>query len=194
MASKDIERLLSKMGKTEKEMDTIWNELKKTNRVAIALSKAGKDWRSLNLSVIKELPTQREYDLKQAEKEKREAVEKVSKANKEKETRKYYNEHFLEIMIKKIDNGEHLTESELRRFEEYGNIVSEGENGRWSQGIVSRIEYNGRYFEIVWERGLTEYQKDEYMDQPYEVELIVERKLIPAHTEVIENWVKKSKV
>ena len=46
-----------------------------------------------------------------------------------------------------------------------------GDNSRWSRKIVSIIKLKDRYFKISWEEGLTEYQENSYIYQPYEVKL-----------------------
>ena len=79
---------------------------------------------------------------------------------------------YEEYMLGKIDSGEELTETELSELCWNFNVVdiSYGENRRWSRSIRSIIEICGRYFALDWEAGLTEYQENEFYNQPVEVE------------------------
>ena len=80
-----------------------------------------------------------------------------------------YEKEFLE----KIDSGEELSESELsdlicdyedRKERKYREKL------RWTRSVESIVCLCGRYFSIYWEEGLTEYQENEFYDQPKEVE------------------------
>lgn len=78
-----------------------------------------------------------------------------------------YEKEFLE----KIDSGKELSEGELRDLICRYEIESEyGENRRWTRSVESIVCLCGRYFSIYWEEGLTEYQPNEFYDQPEEVE------------------------
>ena len=39
-----------------------------------------------------------------------------------------------------------------------------GEEGRWERTIKSICELNGKYYSVIWFRGLTEYQENYYGD------------------------------
>lgn len=157
-------------GWTSAQMDAFWNDCIETNWKIAALTKAGKSWRDMPLSVVQELPTQKERDLKaRAEKEEaeRKASEEKAKAIAD---RKYYEEHFEEIMFHKILSGEKLTEKELQRLVWDYEVERETfEKHRWTQPVASIVCLCERYFEIDWEEGLTEMQEDEYYNQPFEV-------------------------
>ena len=63
-------------------------------------------------------------------------------------------------------------ENELQELcYEYAFIfdIGDGENGRWQKYMETIIEVDGRYFQINWSQGLTEYQENSYPNQPYEV-------------------------
>lgn len=47
----------------------------------------------------------------------------------------------------------------------------EGGEERWYRCINTIFKVDNRYFSLVWERGLTECQDNEYMYQPVEVKL-----------------------
>lgn len=75
-----------------------------------------------------------------------------------------------EILVK-IDSGEKLGEYELMRlvsdyeFDQAGN----GDCRRWTERMNTIVLIGGRYFSIKWNRGLTEYQDNEFWSQPVEV-------------------------
>lgn len=75
----------------------------------------------------------------------------------------------IEDVLSKFDNGETLSEREIREVIEYGISEDYGEDRRWSRtvGVLSKI--NDRFFYTEYEQGLTENQEDEYYDQPIEV-------------------------
>lgn len=75
----------------------------------------------------------------------------------------------LEI-LRKIDNKEELTESEISDLaSEFKVDVKYSSNRRWSRSATTISEIDGRYFRIQWENGLTEKQPNEYDNQPVEV-------------------------
>ena len=61
----------------------------------------------------------------------------------------------------------------------------EGENRRWTRTVSTIFEFEGNFYSLDWEEGLTESQENEYFCQPYEVEKQVEM------VEEI-NWIKKN--
>ena len=83
-------------------------------------------------------------------------------------------------ILNKFDNGETLSEREIRQIIDYEIDEDVGEDRRWSRtvGILSEIE--GRYFYTEYEEGLTENQEDEYNNQPIEIQKSSE------HIEVIK--------
>lgn len=87
-----------------------------------------------------------------------------------------YDNDFDEIMLRKIDSGEELTEYELDELR-YGDRIKEDE-GRWTRTVTSIFELCGRYFALEWEEGLTEMQENEFNNQPYEVEKVTYEKTI----------------
>lgn len=46
----------------------------------------------------------------------------------------------------------------------------EGEHSRWTQHMTTIFKYENKLYALEWEHGLTEYQENEFYDQPYEVE------------------------
>lgn len=83
-----------------------------------------------------------------------------------------YEQKVAEI-TSKIINGEVLTEEELRycAWGDVGTYVGEkeGDSGRWTQSMSTIFEIDSQLYCIDWECGLTEYQDNEYWEQPYKV-------------------------
>ena len=73
--------------------------------------------------------------------------------------------------VTKLKSGEKLSERELMTLVYDGIEVDEieGHSGRWTQGVQTVINIDGELWAIDWGRGLTEYQENEFSDQPYRV-------------------------
>lgn len=184
---KDINAWLKRVKLTSEDIDVMWEELKDTNGIAKMLTRQGQTWRDLSINAIEKIPTQKERDLEflaQKEKEAREAIEREEQARKDKE---YYVQNFQQLMVKKIDKHEELTERELQTLVwNYSHEVECGEPRRWSTTVLNLMTYDGRNFIIEWENGLTEYQENSYFTQPYEVKIVESKKMVEViHTEYI---------
>lgn len=167
---KDVIPLLKELGYTWEDMQKFWDELKETNPIVKQLSDRGINWNNMSMSVIRELPTQKKRDIEAAENKRREEEKVRIREEQERLEKEYYEEHFEEIMVKKIDTQEKLSKTEICRLicdYEIEKIV--GENRRWLRSVRSIVKLCGRTFEIDWEEGLTECQENEYYEQPYEV-------------------------
>lgn len=46
----------------------------------------------------------------------------------------------------------------------------EGKQHRWTQDVSTIFEFEGKYYSLDWDRGLTECQENEFYTQPYQVE------------------------
>lgn len=94
----------------------------------------------------------------------------------------------LEETILKLKNNEILTEKEIQNLVLDFNHVEEigGDQHRWQQEVSTIIEVDNKFFRIDWMRGLTEYQENDYLEQPYEV--IPKEKTI-----TIKKWEKVNK-
>lgn len=185
--TRGLKKWLKENHYTEEQMQAYWNELIGLNSVVTALSRSGINWDQTNLSIIASLPTAKEKTLKTLE-EKRMKEEAEQKAKEEAEkAKKYYEENFESIMVNKIDKGENLTEKELKRLAyEYEIEKIVYDKNRWTMPISSVCKLLDRYFMVEWQEGLTEYQEDEFLDQPYEVELQQYQKVTN-----VRRWVKK---
>lgn len=49
------------------------------------------------------------------------------------------------------------------------DTIYDDELNRWSRNAQTIIKYKNKYYSILWEEGLTEYQDNEFYEQPYEV-------------------------
>ena len=184
---KEIKEILKELNLTKVQMDEFWTGCYDTNFIVKNLTDNGKTWRDMNGSVIRKLPTQKERDLESIEKKRVEDEEKTKKELEEKQSEDYYYEHFEELMVEKIDKNEKLTERELSEIREYSIEDDEGDEGRWVRHMTSIVEMCGRFFELNWSRGLTEYQENEFYDQPFEVVKSTYEKTI-----TVTEWVAKT--
>lgn len=86
-------------------------------------------------------------------------------------------------IIEKMYAGEELSEKELcylatgysrycdTKPGEYEEIdLVEGDCGRWTQDMETIIQVGNDLWAILWNRGLTECQENEFWEQPYRVE------------------------
>lgn len=171
-------------GYTESQIDSFWNENINTNHIIKNLSSNGMTWRDMNLSCVKQLPTQKERDKKiLEEKAQKDEAERLEQ-EKKKQEREYYREHFREIMLAKIDAKENLTEKELSEVVFGYEVDTEyGDNRRWTRTVTTIVELLGRFFSIDWEEGLTESQENEFYNQPVEVKKNTYEKTI-----VVTEW------
>ena len=94
--------------------------------------------------------------------------------------------------IEAFDSGVEINEQTLLNYAYSGEVIEEGENRRWSRTVTSIAKINGRYFKILWEEGLTEYQDNSVWDAPIEVNKLEYDKIVPEHTVHIVEWVEKS--
>ena len=82
------------------------------------------------------------------------------------------NEEFLQ----RYDSGKpNFTKDEIEKmaYEEFGNYVTtaKGKIHRWHREVKTIFEVGDRLFAVSWNRGMTEYQEDEFdCSEVYEVE------------------------
>ena len=92
-------------------------------------------------------------------------------------------------IIEKMYAGEKLSEKELKALvyedvEDDYKIVTEveGDESRWSRTIDTIIKVGEDYWDIPWERGLTECQENMFWEQPFRVKPVEE-------VVTVTNWV-----
>lgn len=170
---KEISAYLKESGYTAKDMENFYNELIPINWKVRTLSTNGKKWNDLPIYLIRELPTQKECDLKAIkEKELKEEQERIAE-QKAKEDAEYYANNFEQIMADKIARKEDLTEEELKTLVwEYQVDIQEKDSGRWTKHMRSIVELCGDLYSINFEQGLTECQENEYPYQPVKVKKV----------------------
>lgn len=171
MATKtQIKDFLKKTGYTEEDMQRFWDESLEVAPVIQLLSRSGHTWKDLAPHQLEQMPTLREECEASLLEKKKKEDEEAAKKKKEADERAYYEEHFEEIMVKKIKNDEKLTEAELKRLVyEYEIEEIEGSTGRWTRNITTIIELLGRTYSIKWQKANTEYQENEFSSQPIAV-------------------------
>lgn len=77
----------------------------------------------------------------------------------------------MEEIYKKLQNQEKLSEEEI------GSLVwdservyeEEGDDHRWQREMFTVVKVENKFYGICWMRGLTEYQENDYYEQPFEV-------------------------
>lgn len=111
---------------------------------------------------------------------KEEELKEKARLAKAKAEKKYYENHFEEIVYSKIRNGELLTKEESERLVcgdsraeiVRAEIVEENKDpdiNRWTQNVETIIKIRDKYFAFRWQLGLTEYQENSYDLEPVEV-------------------------
>lgn len=191
-SNKEIKDYLRESGYTEIDMKNFWNENIGTNKVITSLNKYGKTWKDLNLPCIKQLPTQKQRDLEYFENRRQENERKIKEEKEKVDFEKWKEEHFEEYIVNKIDNKGDLTDDEIKRvIWDYKFEEEERDSGRWTQSMETHVKLMDRFFSVYWEMGLTEYQSNEYPEQPVEIEKVEYDKLIPEHYEHIIEWREK---
>lgn len=84
-----------------------------------------------------------------------------------------------EEMYDLLISNHKFTERELKDIV-YGNLFcydkQEFGSGRWTQRMLYIMKVSDKLFAILWDKGLTESQEDEFCYQPYEV--ICQKKVI----------------
>lgn len=166
---KDIKPYLKETGYTWEDMDKFWEECVEVNWKCKMIADSGKSWSDLTMYQIKQLPTLKEKTLKQEQEKLEEEKRQADREKQAKEDKEYYENHFEEIMLEKIDSGLDLTERELSRIKEYSISTDYGDKDRWQRPVYDILKISDRYFSLTWYEGLTEYQEDTYLDQPVEV-------------------------
>lgn len=93
----------------------------------------------------------------------------------------------MEELLRKIDNHEDLYSQDYwEMIDEYSIYSDEGEDGRWTRFMYNLIKLGDRYFEINWQKGLTEMQENDW-DYPIEVEFLgMETEIIKIERPIIK--------
>ena len=73
-------------------------------------------------------------------------------------------------VVRKIKAKEEFDEEELQNLRWYFGEFDEvyGDNRRWTRSVTTIFKFGDNIFvALEWEEGLTEYQPNEYYEQPY---------------------------
>lgn len=180
MATKvEIFVILNELGLTEQEMNRIWQDNIDFgyNTTILQLHASGVDWKKLAPSAIRSLPDQLEKDKKRKNlQEKIKLITPISSPASSKP---------VKDLKTKLLSGDTLTEREISELiNEYTVEEIEGDDNRWTRNMTSIVEVDGQYFAVYWQRGLTECQEDNFMDQPVKV-----RKHTYPKTITVTEWI-----
>ena len=96
---------------------------------------------------------------------------------------KYYEEHFEEIILKKIANKEQLTaeDVEMLIYEDGFNIETVViDKYDWTELVNTIIKLGGKYYSVYWQQALTENQED-YFESQLAIEVEKKKKVIETH-------------
>lgn len=173
--TKEQKQWIKNNGYTEKQIDAFWEDCRSTNSVINAISNNGGTWRDMSISVLKQLPTQKQRDVEYIKKKEQEEEKEKARLAKAEAEKKYYENHFEDIVYSKIRNGELLTKDESERLvcgNSRAEIVEENKDpdtNRWTQNVETIIKLRDKYFAFRWQFGLTEYQENSYDLEPVEV-------------------------
>lgn len=173
--TKEQKQWIKNNGYTEKQIDAFWEDCRSTNPVVNAISNNGGTWRDMSISVLKDLPTQKQRNIEYIKKKEQEEKEEKNRLAKAEAEKKYYENHFEDIVYSKIRNGELLTKDESERLvcgNSRAEIVEENKDpdtNRWTQNVETIIKLRDKYFEFRWQFGLTKYQENSYDLEPVEV-------------------------
>lgn len=97
-------------------------------------------------------------------------------------------EDYEKELLDYIDNGE-LNISHIKEIVfENGIQTKYGEPRRWSRSASTISQIGDRFFLTEWECGLTEYQDNEFYDNPIEVFYKENTFLVPEHYETTKYW------
>lgn len=82
---------------------------------------------------------------------------------------KLKNKTFTEEELQELVQDYLFTNQGDRIEYEIIDTIYDDELNRWSRNVQTIIKYKNKYYSILWEEGLTEYQDDGFYEQPYEV-------------------------
>ena len=77
----------------------------------------------------------------------------------------------MEEIYEKLQNKEMLSEEEIESLVWDSEQVYEeaGKDHRWQKEMFTVVKVENKFYGICWMKGLTEYQENEYYEQPFEV-------------------------
>ena len=82
---------------------------------------------------------------------------------------KLKNKTFTEEELQELVQDYLITNQGDRIEYEIIDTIYDDELNWWSCNVQTIIKYKNKYYSILWEEGLTEYQDNGFYEQPYEV-------------------------
>lgn len=82
---------------------------------------------------------------------------------------KLKNKTFTEEELQELVQDYLFTNQGDRIEYEIIDTIYDDELNRWSRNVQTIIKYKNKYYSILWEEGLIEYQDNGFYEQPYEV-------------------------
>lgn len=174
-----LKEFLNKHNQTDDGMKAIWEELAKISEVANCIYiSVEKEWQKIPMHLLEESLTAKEKILAKRKEEDR---KKIEQQIKEQDT-KYYEEHFEEIILRKIKNKEKLTAKDVEWLVNDDNFYIETvviDKYDWTELVNTIIKLGGKYYSVYWQRALTESQENFFESQ---LALEVEKKTIETYS------------
>lgn len=182
-----IQEFLNKHNQTDDGMKAIWEELVKISETANCIYKSVKqNWRKIPLHLLEESLTAKEKILAKREEKERKKIEQQTNQQIKEQNIRYYEEHFEEIILKKIENKEKLTAKDVEWLVNDDNFYIETvviDKYDWTELVNTIIKLGGKYYRVYWQQALTENQED-FFESQFAVEVEKKAKIIE-----INEWV-----
>ena len=164
-----IKEFLSKHNQTDDGMKAIWDELAKISETANCIYKSvEQNWQKIPLHLLEESLTAKEKILAKREEEERKKIEQQTNQQIKEQDTKYYEEHFEEIILKKIENKEWLTAEDVELLINNDDFYIETvviDKYDWTELVNTIIKLGDKYYRVYWQRALTENQENFFEHQ-----------------------------
>lgn len=164
-----IKEFLSKHNQTDDGMKAIWDELAKISETANCIYKSvEQNWQKIPLHLLEESLTAKEKILAKREEEERKKIEQQTNQQIKEQSTRYYEEHFQEIILKKIENKEWLTAEDVELLINEDNFYIETvviDKYDWTELVNTIIKLGDKYYSVYWQRALTENQENFFESQ-----------------------------
>lgn len=178
-----IKEFLSKHNQTDDGMKAIWDELAKISETANCIYKSvEQNWQKIPLHLLEESLTAKEKILAKREEEERKKIEQQTNQQIKEQDTKYYEEHFEEIILKKIENKEWLTAEDVELLINNDDFYIETvviDKYDWTELVNTIIKLGDKYYRVYWQRALTENQENFFEHQ---LAIEVEKRAIETYT------------
>ena len=178
-----IKEFLSKHNQTDDGMKAIWDELAKISETANCIYKSvEQNWQKIPLHLLEESLTAKEKILAKREEEERKKIEQLTNQQIKEQSTRYYEEHFQEIILKKIENKERLTAEDVELLINDDDFYIETvviDKYDWTELVNTIIKLGDKYYRVYWQRALTENQENFFEHQ---LAIEVEKRAIETYT------------